>query len=152
MTRVATLHQQRPGGVGDTSPAWGRPVAHILLCLCCVCVFSGNFLLACCSKCVSTCLARPGVIFLRAGALQASFVLLHPCLRILLAIYSSEDTACMHQLMCTAVSQLRSDQLIPLHLYAHLMYPACLFVLYIYVLYTTFALPCMPDFSYIQQM
>jgi hypothetical protein len=46
MTRVATLHQQRPGGVGDTSPARGRPVAHILLCLCCVCVFSGNFLRA----------------------------------------------------------------------------------------------------------
>ena len=46
MTRVATLHQQRPGGVGDTSPARGRPVAHIPLCLCCVCVFSGNFLRA----------------------------------------------------------------------------------------------------------
>jgi hypothetical protein len=74
---------------------------------------------------MSTCLAEPGVIFLRPGALQACFVLLHPCLRILLAIYS-EATACMRQLMCTAVSQLRSGQLVPLHHYAHLMYPACL--------------------------
>jgi Na+/H+-dicarboxylate symporter len=70
------------------------------------------------------------VIFLRAGALQACFVLLHPCLRILLAIYS-EATACMRQLMCTAVSQIRLDQLVPLHHYAHLMYPACLFFLYV---------------------
>jgi len=39
---------------------------------------------------VSTCLAGSGVIFLRAGVLRActGFVLLHPCLRILLAIYS----------------------------------------------------------------
>jgi hypothetical protein len=36
----------------------------------------------------------------------------------------------MRQLMCTAVSQLRSDQLIPLHHYAHLLHPACLFFLY----------------------
>jgi hypothetical protein len=78
---------------------------------------------------VSTCLAGPGVIFLRAGALQACFVLLHPCLRILLAIYS-QATACMRQLMCTAVSQLRSDQIVPLHHHAHFMYPACLFFLY----------------------
>jgi hypothetical protein len=35
----------------------------------------------------------------------------------------------MRQLMCTAVSQIRSDQLVPLHHYAHLMYPACLFFL-----------------------
>jgi hypothetical protein len=26
MTSTATLHQQRPGGVGDTSPTRGRPV------------------------------------------------------------------------------------------------------------------------------
>jgi hypothetical protein len=32
--------------------------------------------------------------------------------------------------MCTAVSQLRSDQLVPLHHHAHFMYPACLFFLY----------------------
>jgi hypothetical protein len=61
--------------------------------------------------------------------LYICFVLLHPCLRILLAIYS-EATACMRQLMCTAVSQLRSDQLVPLHHHAHFMYPACLFFLY----------------------
>jgi hypothetical protein len=29
-------------GVGDTSPARGRPVANVLLCLGCVYVFSGN--------------------------------------------------------------------------------------------------------------
>jgi hypothetical protein len=38
--------------------------------------------------------------------------------------------ACMCQLMCTAVSQLRSDQLVPLHRHAHFMYPACLYFLY----------------------
>jgi hypothetical protein len=48
--------------------------------------------------------------------------------RILLAIYS-EATACMRQLMCTAVSQLSSDQLVPLHHHALFMYPACLFFL-----------------------
>jgi hypothetical protein len=48
------------------------------------------------------------------------FVLLHPCLRILLAIYSGA-TACMRQLMCTAVSQLSSDQLVPLHHSAYLL-------------------------------
>jgi hypothetical protein len=30
-------------GVGDTFPARGRPVANLLMCLCCVCVLSGNF-------------------------------------------------------------------------------------------------------------
>jgi hypothetical protein len=60
-----------------------------------------------------------------------------PCLRILLAIYS-EATACMRQLMCTAVSQLRSDQLVPLHHHAHFMYPACLFFLYTTYSYTVY--------------
>jgi hypothetical protein len=63
--------------------------------------------------------------------LQACFVLLHPCLRILLAIYS-EATACMRQLMCTAVRQLSSDQLVPLHHHAHFIYPACLRVGFVY--------------------
>jgi len=57
---------------------------------------------------------------------QASFVLRHrwrlhgyPCnLHILLAMYSEAAAY-----MCTAVS---SDQLIPLHHHAHLLYPACL--------------------------
>jgi hypothetical protein len=71
---------------------------------------------------VSTCLAGPGVIFLRAGALQACCVLLHPCLRILLAIYSEATAAGMRQIVCTAVSQLRSGQLIPLHHSAYLLY------------------------------
>jgi hypothetical protein len=52
-------------------------------------------------------------------------------IRILLAIYS-EATTCMRQLMCTAVSQLRSDQLVPLHHHAHFMYPACLLFSYIH--------------------
>jgi hypothetical protein len=57
--------------------------------------------------------------------------MLHPCLRILLAMYS-EATTGMRQLMCTAVSQIRSDQLIPLHHYTHLLYPVCLcFTLYV---------------------
>jgi hypothetical protein len=43
----------------------------------------------------------------------------------------SEATACMRQLMCTAVSQLSSAQLIPLHHIALLLYPACLFFSYI---------------------
>jgi hypothetical protein len=46
MTRVTALHQQRPGVLATPPPAWGRPVADLLLCLCCVCVFSGNFLRA----------------------------------------------------------------------------------------------------------
>jgi hypothetical protein len=36
---------------------------------------------------------------------------------------------------CTAVSPLSSDQLVPLHHYAHLMYPACLF--FLFHIYTT---------------
>jgi hypothetical protein len=47
------------------------------------------------------------------------------CASYLVAMYS-EATACMRQLMCAAMSQLISDQLIPLHHYAHLLYPACL--------------------------
>jgi hypothetical protein len=52
MTRVATLHQQRPGVLATPPPARGRPVADLLLCLCCVCVFSGNFLRAAQSPCL----------------------------------------------------------------------------------------------------
>jgi hypothetical protein len=33
-----------PAGVGSTSPARGRPVADILLCLLRLCMFSGNLL------------------------------------------------------------------------------------------------------------
>jgi hypothetical protein len=47
----------------------------------------------------------------------------------------------MRQLMCTAVSQLRSDQLVPLHHHAHFMYPACLFFL-IYMLFVTLLVGC----------
>jgi hypothetical protein len=118
MTCAATLHQQKPGGIGGTSPASGRPVANLMLCLRCLYVrVFFRYPLACCSASVSTCLAGPGVIFLRAGAPQASFVLLHPCQYILLAMYS-EVTACMHQLLCTAVSsaQLSSSHSIILHI------------------------------------
>jgi len=73
------------------------------------------------------------VIFLRAGALQACFVLLHPCLRILLAIYS-EATACMRQLMCTAEShQLRSDQLVPLSIRLCTFDVPCMSIFLIYM-------------------
>jgi len=82
--------------------------------------------------CLLVLLAGPGVIFLRAGALQASFVLLHPCLHILLAMYS-EVTACMHQLLCTAVSsaQISSSHSIIMHICLTLhvsffLYIACL--------------------------
>jgi hypothetical protein len=80
------------------------------------------------------------MIFLRAGVLQACFVLLHPCLRILLAIYSEArgpQLACVSSYMCTAVvmSQLSSDQLVPLHHHAHFMYPACLFFLMTLLIY-----------------
>ena len=99
MTGVATLHQQRPGGVGDTFPARGRPVANA----CCAFAASACLQVTSCvqSQSVSTSLslAGPGVIFLRAGALQAYlFALMHPCLRILLAMYS-EAAACICQLL-----------------------------------------------------
>jgi hypothetical protein len=49
------------------------PVADILLCLLRLCLISGNFLHWRCATCVwPACLAGPGAIFLRAGALQAS--------------------------------------------------------------------------------
>jgi hypothetical protein len=107
-------HLPRPGKASCSPPA--VPLLRVRVFRYSSCVLSQS---------VSTCrIAGPGVIFLRAGALQASFVLLHPCLRILLAMYS-EATACIRQLMCTAVSQLRSAQIIPLHHYAYLLYPAC---------------------------
>jgi hypothetical protein len=55
---------------------------------------------------------------------------------VLLAIYSTvaslvrPQLACVSSYMCTAVSQLRSDLLVPLHHHAHFIYPACLFFLY----------------------
>jgi hypothetical protein len=51
------------------------------------------------------------------------------CMQAYIYIYTYQATACMRQLMCTAVSQLSSDQLVPLHHHAHCMYPACLFFL-----------------------
>jgi hypothetical protein len=105
MTRVATLHQQRLGGCWRHLPRPG-----VLLTSCCAFAACACFHVTPCSKSVSTCLAGPGVIFLRAGALQACFVLLHPCLRILLAIYS-EAAACMHasaHLHCSETAEIRS--------------------------------------------
>jgi hypothetical protein len=49
----------------------------------------------------------------------------------------SEATACIRQLMCTAVSQLSSDQVIPLHV---IMVHIC-FALHVYFLYIT----CKPN-------
>jgi hypothetical protein len=132
MTRVATLsiYISRGLGVLATSPP---PGGGQLLTSCCAFAVCAWFQ-------VTSCLLLKVRVYLSCwawsdfptgGALQSSFVLLHPCLRILLAIYS-EATACMQQLMCTAVSQLNSDQLIPLHHYAHLMYPPCLYFLYVF--------------------
>jgi hypothetical protein len=64
----------------------------------------------------------PGLLCLAASMCT------HPS--VLLDIYSEATAACMRPLMCTAVSQLRSGQLVPLHHHAHFMYPACLFFLY----------------------
>jgi hypothetical protein len=84
---------------------------------------------------VSTCLAGPGVIFLRAGALQACFVLLHPCLRILLAIYS-EATACMRQLTC-ALQRVSSDQVSSSH--SIIMHISCTLHVYFCYMYMLLA-------------
>jgi hypothetical protein len=98
----------------------------------CACVFSGNFLRAAQRPCMSTCLAGPGVIFQRAGALRATFVSLgasvsthascSPCTY-------SEATACICHSMCTAVSsdQIRSSHSIIMHIC--FIYPACLIFL-----------------------
>jgi hypothetical protein len=59
---------------------------------------------------------------------EISFVLLHPCLHILLAMYS-EATACMRHNMCTAVSSAQLSSSHSLHHYAHLLYPVCLIFL-----------------------
>jgi hypothetical protein len=60
-----------------------------------------------------------------------------------------EATACMRQLMCTAVSKLRSDQLIPLHHCAHLLYPAC--PNFLYNRPACFHVSCMSSFLYIKK-
>jgi hypothetical protein len=82
---------------------------------------------------VSTCLAGHGVILIRAGALQACFVLLHPCLCILLAIYS-EATACMsasaHHVHCSESAQLRSARPTPSSCTFHV--PCCMSIFLIY--------------------
>jgi hypothetical protein len=47
---------------------------------------------------------------------------------------SSEATACMRQLLCTAVSQLSSDQLVPLHHHARTLHVPCMSIFsYIYL-------------------
>jgi hypothetical protein len=70
--------------------------------------------------------ARPQLACVSSAALQCSY---------------SEATACMRQLMCTtAVSQLRSDQLVPLHQHAHyFMYPTCMsfFSIFLFFMYPT---------------
>jgi hypothetical protein len=76
--------------------------------------------------------------FPTGGGAPGLFCLAASMSTFLLAIYS-EATACMRQLMCTAVSQLRSDQLVPLHHHAHFIYPACLFSTYSYTLHVYFS-------------
>jgi hypothetical protein len=56
MTSTATLHQQRPaGGVGDTSPARGRPFANSCCTFAACACFQVTSCIACClSPCVPT--------------------------------------------------------------------------------------------------
>jgi hypothetical protein len=131
-----SAHRTRCGYPTSAKAAWGcwrhlpRPGGGQLLTSCCAFAACACFQVSSCvlSKSVSTiylssCWAWSD--FPRTGALQASFVLLHPSLRILLAMYS-EATAGI--LMCTAVSQLSSDEFIipPSIKYAYLLYPAIL--------------------------
>jgi hypothetical protein len=91
------------------SPARGRPVADFLLCLCCVCVFSGNSLRV--AQPVYL-IAWSGVIFLRAGALQASLsCCIHVYTSFLPACTVRPWLACGHNI-CTAA---RSDQVSSSH-------------------------------------
>jgi len=110
---------------GSPPPAQKRPVANFLLYLCCVCVLSGNFLRF--AQRVYL-FAWPGVIFLRAGALQASFVLLHPCLHI---HASCSPCTVGPWLACVTTCALQSDQIRS----AHPTPSLC-----------AFALPCMSIF------
>jgi hypothetical protein len=60
-------------GVGSTSPARGRPVADMLLCLLHLCLISGNFFHAAQRACdLLVLLGLERFFYLRAGALQAS--------------------------------------------------------------------------------
>jgi hypothetical protein len=87
-----------PVGVGSTSPARGRPVADMLLCLLRLCMFSGNPLRAAQLFCLAwsdfpTGGGAPGL---------SSDVLLHPCLHHII-VMNSEPAACMlSQHVCTA--------------------------------------------------
>ena len=85
-------------GVGSTSPARGRPVADMLLCLLRWCMLSGNLLRAAQLFCLAwsdfpTGGGAPGL---------PSDVLLHPCLHHII-VMNSETAACvLSQHVCTA--------------------------------------------------
>jgi len=81
MTTVPSLQEQACRVSAPPPPPGGGLLLTLLLCLCRVCVFTGNLLRA-----VHACvlwpvylLTGPGAIFLRAGALWACpYLLLHP--------------------------------------------------------------------------
>jgi hypothetical protein len=97
-------------GVASTSPARGRPVADILLCLLRLCLISGNFLHAAqraCDLLQVVLLGLERFSYGRGRSRPLSFpVLLHSCLHIMLAMYS--EFICIHMIACHHVHQLHS--------------------------------------------
>jgi hypothetical protein len=107
----------------------------------------GQLLTSCCASAACACFQVTSCVLLKVrvylscwawsdfptgGGAPGLFVLLHPCLRILLAIYS-EATACMRQLMCTAVSQIRSARPTPSSCTFHL---PCMSIFLIYAYFS----------------
>jgi hypothetical protein len=95
-----TIHQQ----IHHTST-----VADLLLCLCCMCVFSGNFLHAAQHTCdLLVLLGLERFSYGRGLSRPLSFqVWLHPCLHIILAMYS--EFICIHMIIaCHHVHRLHS--------------------------------------------
>jgi hypothetical protein len=89
-------------GVGSTSPAWGRPVAGVLLCLLLLCMISGNnFLRAAQPVCFLLGLER-----FSYGRGRSRPLLMSCCIHVYIIsiiVMNSEAAACMmSQHLCTA--------------------------------------------------
>jgi hypothetical protein len=109
-------------GVGSTSPARGRPVADMLLCLLLLCMISGNFWRA--AQHVYLFCAWPGAIFLRAGALQQASLVMSCCP---VHVYIISESSCMNSEAATCImSQAHACalQIITFHHCTNLLYPA----------------------------
>jgi hypothetical protein len=91
-----------PARVGSTSPARGRPVADMLLCLLRLCMLSGNFLRAAQPVCFFDCLAWSDFPTGGGAPCLSSDVLLHPCLHHIIVINSEAAACMMSQHVCTA--------------------------------------------------